>query len=629
MITLLCAATLATALPCHAEAGNTPHAENGVRKATTQRYMGVSYDETTGITPTGFPGYGVTSAASIFPKSLVSTFTGYKVVGMRYHLALANKVTRAFVMKAESFKAVGDTLSAEPIASTSQKGWNTVSFSKPFTIDASAYSQLLVGFDYTQGDEENTEPLSSVKAEISEGLACYVNVTEEMAQEEGNLQPGWQWLSMGPNTALLVQLIVEKEGEVPDHDISLTTLSQPHFGKEGQTKQLTLKCENNGTKTITKYELGVALDGKELNTAVGLYSIPVGRVRVAAINLPIPSSTAKGEHKVSVYAKSVEGKAPEGNLADDTLSTTLYVYTDTMPRQKQLVEQFTSEQCKWCPNGYNGLNALCAIRGDIAWVSCHSKSMGEDEYVLPAVTELETIFKNTSLPSGTFNRYHGFGSGELNFSLSFDDEELGAKNFNDYINASNAVCPPFASVDIASSYNPATREAAITVSGEMTTDWRSTLGEDAVLTVYLTEDSLVGTQLYGEETITNYMHRNVLRATLTDCHGEALHLTGDHSYAHTFTYTLDEAWKAEQMSVVAFIGRPVPESDANLDDLWVTNANSVKLSADPSGIRSLTIGSSKAHETSRYNLSGARLSSPTKGINLVRMSDGKVIKEKR
>lgn len=47
---------------------------------------------------------------------------------------------------------------------------------------------------------------------------------------------------------------------------------------------------------------------------------------------------------------------------------------------------------------------------------------------------------------------------------------------------------------------------------------------------------------------------------------------------------------------------------------------------DPAGIDDATAGSLNAVETARYTLDGQRLTAPRKGLNLVKMSDGRVVK---
>ena len=48
---------------------------------------------------------------------------------------------------------------------------------------------------------------------------------------------------------------------------------------------------------------------------------------------------------------------------------------------------------------------------------------------------------------------------------------------------------------------------------------------------------------------------------------------------------------------------------------------------DPTGIEGIRDnGNSDAHEVARYNLNGVRMAAPAKGMQIVKMSDGRVVK---
>ena len=198
------------------------------------------------------------------------------------------------------------------------------------------------------------------------------------------------------------------------------------------------------------------------------------------------------------------------------------------------------------------------------------------------------------------------------------------------IDMSNTI-PTFATINIDSKYDESTRELSITVSGDAVADFKSLVGEDAGLTVYLTEDNLVATQLeyvstmFGMTTneIKDYVHNNVLRDVVSEnVYGDKLSWTGETSYSNTYTVTLDSDWKPENMHVIAFIARPVT-NQSYIDDVWVNNANMVKLGESGTvGISGVETNGEDVKEVGRYSLDGAKISAPVKGINIIKMSDG-------
>ena len=59
----------------------------------------------------------------------------------------------------------------------------------------------------------------------------------------------------------------------------------------------------------------------------------------------------------------------------------------------------------------------------------------------------------------------------------------------------------------------------------------------------------------------------------------------------------------------------------------IVNADEVSIVPDPTGIEGIRDnGSSDAHEVARYNLNGVRMAAPAKGMQIVKMSDGRVVK---
>ena len=64
----------------------------------------------------------------------------------------------------------------------------------------------------------------------------------------------------------------------------------------------------------------------------------------------------------------------------------------------------------------------------------------------------------------------------------------------------------------------------------------------------------------------------------------------------------------------------------NLESLAVQNCISEPLAKDPNAIENVATDL-PAKEIGRYNVKGQRISVPQKGINIVKFSDGKVLRE--
>lgn len=182
--------------------------------------------------------------------------------------------------------------------------------------------------------------------------------------------------------------------------------------------------------------------------------------------------------------------------------------------------------------------------------------------------------------------------------------------------------PAFANINIKTEYNESTRELSVEVYGSGVSEFKDYVGEDAALSVFLTEDGIQAAQTGGSR---DEIHDNVMRKALSDAFGSAINWDGN-TYSNKYTITLDSSWKPENMHVVAFINRPVTDNSA-MDDVWINNAETCKLGESiTAGIEAPITDKGTGVEVERYTVDGRKISKPVKGLNIVKMSDGRTIK---
>lgn len=601
--------------------------------AANQRYVGLDLeDDVPGAQDgLGLPRYAsyVKGVGSELGSDLLGTYNGCKVIGMRYGLCYAATVSRLFVTPIGKDGYLHDDLKSVSLTGSSKAGWNEVLFDEPFTLDTTTVSGLLIGFDYTQlsSNTNAAYPLALTGTGENGGFLVYMN------SQFPSYYGGEGWYPMDTSYGnLCVQLLVERESDFDPYDISLKAAYPFPFSKVGEQKEVYVVCKNVGSKTITSSEFGIEIDGKDAGSYTSTTSVGSSKAYIK-VPVTVPSDLAVGEHSLKIYAKSVEGAAPVGNKGDDAITTSFKVYSESFAHQKQLVEHFTSQYCTYCPYGYNNLNALCDMRDDVAWVSVHGNmSSGTDIYTVSEGAYILS-YATTGYPSAAFNRYWIVGSDEIATTISYQNATTGANYLSQVIDVSNADYPAFATVNISTKYDASTRKLDVTVSGDLTNEWKETLGEDAVVTVYLTEDSLVSKQLNGSTWIQKYPHNHVLRKVVSSPLGDVLKVADDNSYENTYNVALGMQWKPKNMNVVAFVSRPIIYDTTQqafttaIDDAWVTNTNSVILYDETAGIEGIQSAGAEGVETVRYNVNGVRLDAPAKGLNIVKYSDGTVRKE--
>lgn len=574
--------------------------------ASNQRILG-HYDSDNceaamgGLGLTNFP--GVNPAAVIFDEDELSSFKKGKIVSMRIALASATPISRIFIAETTDDGGIGDYVYEQTVSGGST-GWNTFTLDTPYEIADDA-TTLVVGFDYKQ--TSTNYPICAVE----EGDSYYP--TYFWLSYNG--VKAWYSIGLENYGSLALQCIVESD-YYPEQKVVLSNLQRTYYvNKSNGNLSFEFDAKNFGTKDISEgsYVFDYAIDGEKAGSivpAVGLTATNQtfdGEANVEALST--------GKHSISIWASTPEGTALEGN----TLTDSFCVYSGSMTRQKHLVEQFTSTYCTYCPVGTQLLQTLAGMRSDIAWVGVHGNMNGTDIYKTAQCDTLMGYLGVSSYPSAAFDRVPGLVDDGIPMGVGYYAQyhEQIASSLSEAMDYIAEQMPTFASIDISSSYDASTLKANITVSGELCEGFSELFGDDATLTVYLTEDSLVSKQLNQGTWVNDYTHNGVLRKAVNSVFGQAINADGT-TYKNTFSVTLDSSWKPENMNVIAFISRPLAGGDT--DDMYLNNAELAKLGETVTGISNVAPASSTI--VRYYDLNGIELSQPRKGLNIVRDANG-------
>lgn len=602
----------------------TPNKAKKIQKADlaeNQRIMGFYTGDELGSKDhaMGLNANGTFKAGVMFTPELIGNFVGGQIVKARFAVWQDLGDTPFQVYEMDPDGSIADSPSAEGSVSAVSGTWNEVTLDKPVEIKKN-YGYILC---YTYQQKANQWPLA-VDGDVNPGAE---DPNGYGALIYGNLGEGtetWYLMSTGAGN-FMIQAIVEGGSFLPE-DIAIKNLSVTKMAQKGQDINYSFSIKNTGDNIPSSYALSLALDGTEvetLNTPITL----TNSYQTVNGKLALPSDLTSGQHKLSITVTSINGKTPTEGTDDDALETSFACYTASMPRQMDLVENMTSVKCTYCPYGHNVLEALSEIRPNIAWVAVHSSGMGPDKFVTDESDDISN-FQCSGYPSASFNRMYiddqnlnSYGTLAVNIGYYPEYAQQAAQQFDDMLDEFDAEMPSFASVDIATKLDG--NNLNIKVSGDAVDDFKQYVGDDAVVTVYLLEDGLVAPQTGASN---NYVHDHVLRDVVTDnVFGDPINWTSATTYQNEFNVTLDSEWNSDNMQVVAFIGRPVTKN-STIDDVWVNNTNMVKLGAS-TGIDGATISSdANATEVARYTVDGRKINKPVKGINLVKMSNGKTLK---
>ena len=494
-------------------------------------------------------------ATDLTPEEL-AMFQGSKIVAFRVGLTQEAPVSRVFVMPiGPNDEPTGEV--AEWSCDVSSKGWNVIALETPYLINLPAGYKLRIGFDYVQ-PKRSSKPISAVQ--VGEIHKTYI------------LKDG-VWKDYGISTThgnLSVQCICEND-HFPDYLISNLTTND--FIKTGNDLPFSFRVKNVISHNVAAGELNfdIAIDGnviKTMSNPTALASDPIsvqGQVNTAGLT--------PGAHTLSVTTTTVEGTPIENPY---TATCIFKAYEIAFERQMRLVEQFTSVGCSYCPQGTANIEALTQMRDDIAWVAIHEELGGPDPFMSDQTDSIDSYQGIDGYPEASFDRTTGISAANKVWAVITNLPASTMSSFLDYV----AITPSWATVNVNSTFDPATRNAVITIDGDLVPGYEDFMGTDSKLTVYLTEDGLVAPQVNGGN---DYVHNNVMRVALGSVLGVALNKTGD-SYKNVFNYTIPQEWNADNMHIVAFISRPLGNP---VTDIYVTNANKRKFgeSDEPAFVR--------------------------------------------
>lgn len=555
---------------------------------------------------------GNNKAAIVISKDMLGKFVGGKIVMIRFGLCNAIGSSNVFILPYYESGMIGEELSSQKVETT-QVGWNDVRLDTPVEItdDVAGY---FIGFEYVQKSSQSdyaSFPLAVSGTPVDGTSLIYLN---------GQGGPGWYDVGLGDIGNFCIQAIVEKD-DYPAKDIELSSLyTEFSWYKKGSDVKYAVSISNFGMQKPESYELKVALGDRVVATVsnpVTLTNAPQEYVG----SFTVPADMASGVYNMTVSVGDIDGSVPV-DVSEQATGLNVYDGSVGGERQKYLIEQATSQMCTYCPLGETLLKRMDAAHDDLAWVAMHGSGMGNDIFNIREIDYWEAYVNCGGYPSATFNRLNIEGS--VAFGIGYQEQYAAqmAEVLYEYMRMASA--PALATIDIATEYDKDTRGLSIRVNGTGS-GLKSFYGDDAVINVYLTEDGLTARQLNQGRWVNDYTHNHVMRQFVTTYQGDVMSWNGD-SYENNYNVTLNPSWNADNMKVVAFITRKVDLNKIDPNQMDVNNAELVEVGKTTTGIDSNIIENANTTEIARYTSDGKQIDKPVKGINIVKMSNGKTMK---
>lgn len=602
---------------------------SGVRKsearkvtlADNQRILGAYTTDELAESGLGAPGRtGIMRPASRLTKKFFSKFIGGKIVMLRIGLSYAVENFKVYIGTEDASGNVTD-LTLQDVGNGT-KGWNEVQLTTPVTIP-DGIEALYIGFEYKQ---KNTTYNGSYTSE------CYpisALKTPEMADLYiyGDFGKGAKWNNMETQFGTLSAQAVVELDNIPDYSMVLNdfTLGKKYC-KASESLPYKASVENFGKNKIDSYTLDFDIDGAKVGTYTSTKAIEVNGKYDVNGNITVPANIANGSHKVTMTLATIngqdvtgEGKKKEANFIS---------FVNSVPRQKIMLEQFTSQSCTFCPLGGKFIKKLSEQRGDIAWAAIHGNMSSRDKFNNKQCDSIMSYMGLSGFPSASYNRFFmpelldaRDAPDAIVYGCGYKEQYLtqAAQQVSGYISA-YAEAPSFVPVNITRSFNNETRELTVSVAGQGVEGAASSLAGYGLF-VYITEDGLKAYQKSGGA---NYIHDHTFRAALGTVLGNDIKWNGD-NYENSYTYKVPADYVTSNMHIIAFIAPKVSYRTPNHLNMDVNNCEITDLE-DPTGIEETTADGKNAEVVARYNAAGQQISAPETGVNILKLSNGKTIK---
>lgn len=569
-----------------------------VRKAS-QLHVGNVTDDTP-LAYTLALGAGTTKVCAHLSLDLLKKYTGCNITGVRIGLAKTASVASVEGWISEDPSATPVVNLATGQSSTFTEGWNDILFSKPYMIT---------------GNEQDFYMGATVEMADNQGSIC----TTDLSSTYGFLyESNGYWYDGTSNYGTLaIQLIVE--GNLPDYDVTLKSFSTDgryYKSSENDSLYFYVELSSSGIKDIPSLTLQGIFDGDETKSfQLAIQESITGRTSSLKQGIKLSEfGLEAGQHTLVLRALgTADGTAmSEGTTDDDAVASSFAIYSNGATRSKILMEVFCNQYSQADSLETEILERMMSTRSDIAPVFIHGDFFGEeyaDLNALPVAINYASSYGLNAVPTMLVNRFMMPGAETIDLPLTFN--MIGYSGYvNEIVNYINSLSPAFCSLTVKPiSYDEKTGKITIEVSGTRTGDF-SKIFQNGAVTLYLTEDNVVGPQDCSYSMCENYVHNHVLRYVATADFGDEITWNGLR-FTKSFTIDTGEGWNIENMKAIAFVSKTVNEN-STLDNIDVTNAADVSLTGIASGIA--TLHTDDAHAKAEfYTLDGIRINESSLG----------------
>ena len=556
-------------------------------------------------------GKGLVSAAVRFTPEILSRYVGNEIRGVNAALVSVKYCDSLVVWVRESLE--GENLAKGLIKrggeQLPQAGWNAVTLDKGVAIEAG--KTYYIGFTYAQ--RYNDATVSVVGAPISETTFIKKGATAA-------------WEDISADGVGSIEALVGGDN-MPQVDASLIDAVgiQPTPG----VLNITTTIQNRGQIDLTDYDLTFSAEGYSYTYTASTLVASGSKAAVSNVLYDVPEGVGF-EKNLTVTLSRVAGG--EDETPDDNS-----IVVGVKVKRNVVVEEFTGTGCGWCPRGLVGMDLLHETYGlGFVGIAIHQYNSSDPMY--PA------RYKNIGLnaaPSCLIDRdfecdpYYGTTESDRHILVDFQNEmDKGAFAIVD-VDATwdnpNDPSGVVATIKVTPQANVAGAQLGIVLLADSLTGTSSAWKQSNYYTQYSSSQLPADLAMFGSggslgQSTFFWNFNDVAINTYYEGGKYEIDLgylakgdvkTVEYELAFPTKEPLRSALKLNCIAVAAFL---VDNSGK------IINAGKCYVS-ETDGIRDNSImHEGNLREVARYTLDGRMISTPQKGVNVVRLSDGSTIK---
>ncbi len=486
-------------------------------------------------------------AVTKLSADFVAPYEGAIITGINFGLCEPLSNITVFIRET----ATGAYIASKKLANA-KKGWNSVIFDTPLTLEKKNY---YIGYHIpTLPPGSNALGYNHKSAATAEARETLMLSIDKGAFDD--------FTDYG--LVLSIQLLLTGDEAKFGNKAEVVEIGRTKPQPINSVLDIPVKFRNIGTNKITNIEITYKLGTNTPATQSFSIEAPAGSVP-QTVTLEDVQINMSGNFTVSIT--KVNGIEFSGTPVSIQINT--YDPTKNAER-KVLLEQFSTEKCGSCPSGTSTLKKVVEqpeFADNVLWV-VHHAGYYPDSYTIPESVSYERFYGNADyvyapammLDRTIFDEYENVPV------MGIDgDEEIVADFFREALNV-----PTTTSIVITQSNTvDVDRKVRIEVYGKDLSGTPPT--EDLYVYIFLLENGIKTTTQSNSGG--SYTHNNLIRSAVNGAGGAKITWNGN-TFSVTAEATLPTEWKAENMDVVAFVAKNYQNP---LNNTQVLNAEKVKL----------------------------------------------------